>query len=352
MFTRGETQSLGVVTLGTEDDEQIIDGLGDSARSRYYFHYNFPPYSVGEVGFMRTGRRELGHGALAERALRPILPSHEDFPYTIRLVSEILESNGSSSMASVCSGSLALMDCGVNTKAAVSGIAMGLLIEDGDYIILSDIAGLEDHYGDMDFKVAGTQEGITALQLDIKVAGLSQEILENALAQARDGRLFILNKMNSVISSPRTELNSNAPKMHSIFIDPDKIGAVIGTGGKTIRSIESESGASLTIKEGDTGEIIVSATNGDSMNIALKMIEGITKEPEVGEEYDGKVVKIATFGAFVEICPGKEGLLHISKIAKERINKVEDHLAVGEEVKVKVANVDAQKRISLDRVFA
>ena len=352
LFTRGETQSLGVVTLGTEDDEQIIDGLGDSARSRYYFHYNFPPYSVGEVGFMRTGRRELGHGALAERALRPILPSHEDFPYTIRLVSEILESNGSSSMASVCSGSLALMDCGVNTKAAVSGIAMGLLIEDGDYIILSDIAGLEDHYGDMDFKVAGTQEGITALQLDIKVAGLSQEILENALAQARDGRLFILNKMNSVISSPRTELNSNAPKMHSIFIDPDKIGAVIGTGGKTIRSIESESGASLTIKEGDTGEIIVSATNGDSMNIALKMIEGITKEPEVGEEYDGKVVKIATFGAFVEICPGKEGLLHISKIAKERINKVEDHLAVGEEVKVKVANVDAQKRISLDRVFA
>jgi len=351
LFTRGETQSLGIVTLGTEDDEQIIDGLADSERSKYYFHYNFPPYSVGEVGFIRTGRRELGHGALAERALRPILPKHDKFPYTIRIVSEILESNGSSSMASVCSGSLSLMDCGVPVKAAVSGIAMGLLIEGNDYIILSDIAGLEDHYGDMDFKVAGTKDGITALQLDIKVSGLSKEILENALAQAKEGRLYILDKMNTVIDAPRRELNDNAPKMHSIFIDPSKIGAVIGTGGKVIRSIESESGATVTIKEGDTGEIIVSAVNKEQLNKALKMIEGVTKEPEIGEIYEGKVVKTATFGAFIEICPGKEGLLHISKIAKERVNNVEDHLKVGDLVKVKVVGVDEKKRISLDRLF-
>jgi polyribonucleotide nucleotidyltransferase len=243
------------------------------------------------------------------------------------------------------------MDCGVPVKAAVSGIAMGLLIEGNDYIILSDIAGLEDHYGDMDFKVAGTKDGITALQLDIKVSGLSKEILENALAQAKEGRLYILDKMNTVIDAPRRELNDNAPKMHSIFIDPSKIGAVIGTGGKVIRSIESESGATVTIKEGDTGEIIVSAVNKEQLNKALKMIEGVTKEPEIGEIYEGKVVKTAIFGAFIEICPGKEGLLHISKIAKERVNNVEDHLKVGDLVKVKVVGVDEKKRISLDRLF-
>lgn len=349
LFTRGETQSLGVVTLGSSDDELMIDGLDEKKTKHYYFHYNFPPFSVGETGFLRTGRREIGHGALAERALQPILPSQETFPYTIRLVSEILESNGSSSMASVCSGSLAMMDCGIPTKAPVSGIAMGLLMDGNDYIILSDIQGLEDHYGDMDFKVAGTKDGITALQLDIKISGLSKEILTNALTQAKEGRFHILNEMNQVISISRETLSANAPKLHSFRVNPDKVGAIIGPGGKMIRKIEEESKASVIIKDGNDGEVCISAKNQDALDIALTMIEGLTKEPKVGEIFDGKVTKTVAFGAFIELLPGKEGLLHISKIAKERVENVEDFMKVGDEIKVKIEKVDAQNKISLTR---
>jgi len=347
LFTRGETQSLGVITLGSSLDEQILDGLEDAERSRYFFHYNFPPFSVGEVGPIRTSRRELGHGALAERALRPVLPLHEAFPYTIRLVSEILESNGSSSMASVCSGSMALMDCGVPIKAPVSGIAMGLLINENGYVILSDIQGLEDHYGDMDFKVAGTQKGVTALQLDIKVAGLSKNILEEALAQAKEGRLFILNTMNQTISAHRPELAANAPKIHTFNIDPEKVGLVIGPGGKMIRRIEEESGASVTVTNGSIGEVTIAAKNLECMEKALNAILALTKEPEVGEVYDGVVVKIMAFGAFVEILPGKEGLIHISKLSEHRINRVEDVLNAGDKIRVVVDQIDAQHRINL-----
>ncbi len=349
LFTRGETQSLGIVTLGTSDDEQMIDGLEPTTKNPYYFHYNFPPFSVGEVGFLRTGRRELGHGALAERALKSVLPTHENFPYTIRLVSEILESNGSSSMASVCSGSLALMDCGVPVKASVSGIAMGLLINEDDYIILSDIQGLEDHYGDMDFKVAGTQNGITALQLDIKVAGLSKEILQNALSQAKDGRLFILNSMDQVISAPRKDLSPNAPKIHSLTVPSDKIGVIIGPGGKMIRKIEEESNATVVVKDGNSGEVCIFATNQNDLDTALSMINALTKDPEIGDVFNGKVIKIVPFGAFIEILPGKEGLLHISKLSDKHVNKVEDVVNVGDTIEVKVHNVDAQKRINLER---
>lgn len=348
LFTRGETQSLGVVTLGTGIDEQLIDGLEDSNKKTYFFHYNFPPYSVGECGFVgRTGRRELGHGALAERALLGVLPKHQEFPYTTRIVSEILESNGSSSMASVCSGSMALMDCGVPVSGQVSGIAMGLLMSDDGYTILSDIQGLEDHYGDMDFKVAGTEKGITALQLDIKIAGLSDEILTKSLEQARQGRLHILDKMNAAISAPRTSLSDNAPQIEMIKINPDKVGLVIGPGGKMIKKIEEDSGAAVYVTDGDKGEVSISAKSSKSLQLAKSIITALVKEIEVGEVYDGKVVKTTNFGAFVELLPGKEGLIHISKLSRERIENVEDVVKTGDPIKVKVNAIDNQNRINL-----
>lgn len=350
LFTRGETQGLGVLTLGTSTDEMIRDNLGVSGRRKYFFHYNFPPFSVGECGRLATSRRELGHGALAERALIPVLPDLETrFPYTIRLVSEILESNGSSSMASVCAGSLALMDGGVPTKASVSGIAMGLLLDGRDHLILSDIQGLEDHYGDMDFKVAGTNQGITALQLDIKISGLSQVLLEKALEQAKAGRLHILHEMDQVLSESRQSLSPHAPQVHSLKIDPEKIGMIIGPGGKMIRKIEEESGAVVTIAEGNTGDISVFSSNKENLDKAVAMIIGIAKEPEVGESYEGRVTKIMNFGAFIELLPGKEGLLHISKIAKQRVERVEDFLKVDDIIPVKVDKVDEKNRINLVR---
>lgn len=353
VFTRGETQSLGVVTLGTNGDEQIDDGLNETKRHSYYFHYNFPPYSVGETGFLgRTGRRELGHGALAQRALKSVLPDHSDFPYTIRIVSEILESNGSSSMASVCSGSLSLMDTGAPIKAPVSGIAMGLLLDDqGKYSILSDIQGLEDHYGDMDFKVAGTKDGITALQLDIKVSGLSEEILQKALAQANEGRMHILNKMNEAIDKPRDQVAANAPKIGFVTIDPEKVGMLIGPGGKNIKNIEEETSATVYVVDGATGEVSVSADNQASLDKALNMINLMLKDVETGDKLDATVVKIVAFGAFVNLTgTGKDALLHISKIAKERVENVEDYLKVGDELKVKVDEV-ANGKISVSRVL-
>jgi len=351
LFTRGETQSLGTVTLGTSSDEMITDGLNETERRKYYFHYNFPPFSVGEVGMLRTGRRELGHGALAQKALTAVLPDLEkDFPYTVRIVSEILESNGSSSMSSVCSGSLALMDCGVPIKAPVSGIAMGLLLDGNDHIILSDIQGLEDHYGDMDFKVAGTEKGITALQLDIKISGLSEEILKESLNQAKDGRLFILNKMKEVLTKPNETLSPNAPKIHSLSINPDKVGTIIGSGGKMIRKLEEESGATITINDNNKGEVLIFSPNQTNLDKALKYITLLIKDPEIGDTFSGKVIKTVTFGAFIEIAPGKEGLLHISKISSERVNKVEDFLNVGDIIDVKIANIDHQNRINLERI--
>ncbi|MEC8678029.1 MAG: polyribonucleotide nucleotidyltransferase [Candidatus Margulisiibacteriota bacterium] len=352
VFTRGETQSLGVITLGTDGDEQNSDAFGEQVSESFYFHYNFPPYSVGECGFLRTGRRELGHGQLAQRALEPVIPSKEDFPYVIRLVSEILESNGSSSRASVCSGSLCLMSSGVPIKAQVSGIAMGLLMdENGQYTILSDIQGLEDHYGDMDFKVAGTSKGITALQLDIKIEGLSREILVDALRQARDGRFHILDKMNKVIDAPRSTVTDRAPKVDTIMINPDKVGVLIGPGGKQIKKIEEETKAVVYVVDGDKGEVSISGKNSDIINLAKKVIQDLVKDVEKGEVYDGKVVKIMNFGAFVELLPGKEALLHISKIAKERVEKVEDYFTVGDPVKVKVMEIDRQGRVNVARVL-
>ena len=348
LFTRGETQSLGVLTLGTSDDAQMEDGLAETYHRPYYFHYNFPPYSVGEVGNMaRTSRRELGHGALAERAIKSVLPSADVFPYTIRLVSEIMESNGSSSMASVCSGILALMDAGVPISAPVSGIAMGLLIDGDDYVVLSDIQGLEDHYGDMDFKVAGTQAGITALQLDIKVGGLTQEILRRALEQANRGRLFILSRMVDVISAPRSELAANAPKIQTITIDPEKVGLLIGPGGKMIRKIEEESHATVIVTDGSTGQVSISARNQVDLDKARDTIVALTRNVEPGDIYMGKVSRVTHFGAFVELVPGKEGLMHVSAMGRSRIEKVEDVVSTGQLIEVRVKEIDAQNRINL-----
>jgi len=352
LFTRGETQSLGVLTLGTDGDEQNSDVLGEQVSEPFYFHYNFPPFSVGECGFLRTGRRELGHGQLAQRALEPVIPSKDEFPYVIRLVSEILESNGSSSMASVCSGSLSLMASGVPIKGQVSGIAMGLLMDaSGEYTILSDIQGLEDHYGDMDFKVAGTDKGITALQLDIKIEGLSKEILVDALRQANVGRFHILSKMNECIDAPRDSVTDRAPKVETIMIKPEKVGLLIGPGGKQIKKIEEDTKAVVYVVDGDKGEVSISGKNTDIINLAKQVIKDLVKDVEKGEVYDGKVVKIMNFGAFVELLPGKEALLHISKIAEERVNKVEDYFTVGDPVKVKVMEIDRQGRVNVSRVF-
>ena len=346
LFTRGETQSIVVATLGTSRDQQIIDALEGSRKDPFMLHYNFPSYSVGETGrFMGPGRREIGHGRLARRGIQAMLPSQEEFPYTIRVVSEITESNGSSSMASVCGASLALMDAGVPLKAPVAGIAMGLIKEDEGFAILTDILGDEDHLGDMDFKVAGSAAGITALQMDIKIQGITEEIMEIALEQAHEARIHILDEMNKVIATPRTELNDNAPTMKTIKIDQDKIRDVIGKGGATIRGLCEETGASIDIE--DDGTVRVYADDKAAAELAEAKILEITAEAEVGAIYEGKVERIVDFGAFINILPGKDGLLHISQISSERVEKVTDYLEEGQVVKVKVLDVDARGRIKL-----
>jgi len=346
VFTRGETQSLVAVTLGTSRDEQMMDTIEGENWKRYMLHYNFPPFSVGEVGFFRgPGRREIGHGALAERALKAVLPSEEQFPYTIRVVSDILESNGSSSMATVCGGSLALMDAGVPISSPVAGIAMGLILEGDRVAILSDILGMEDHLGDMDFKVTGTAKGITAFQMDVKVAGITEEIFQRALEQAKDGRLHILNIMNQTMSEARADISPYAPKITTLKIDVDKIREIIGPGGKVIRAIQDESGATIEID--DDGTVKIAAIDTSSSDIARQRIEDIIAVPEIGQIYDGTVKSIVAFGAFVEILPGKDGLLHISEIAHRRIEKVEDVMSLGDKVKVKVIDVnDGKVRLS------
>ncbi|MGE4273616.1 MAG: polyribonucleotide nucleotidyltransferase [Desulfitobacterium sp.] len=354
LFTRGQTQVLTVATLGAVGDEQILDGLGLEESKRYMHHYNFPPYSVGETRPMRgPGRREIGHGALAERALVPVIPDENVFPYTIRLVSEVLESNGSSSMASVCGSTLSLMDAGVPIKAPVAGIAMGLINEENHIAILSDIQGMEDHDGDMDFKVAGTSQGVTALQMDIKIKGVSREILERALTQAKAGRLFILDKMLSVIENPRAELSPYAPRIISSSIHPDKIREVIGPGGKTIKKIIDETGVKIDIE--DDGRVFISAVDGEAGDKALKIIQALTQEVEVGRIYNGRVTRVMDFGAFVEVIPGvlglngKEGLVHISQLAHNRVEKVEDVVKEGDEILVKATGIDKQGRLNLSR---
>ncbi|WP_456275451.1 polyribonucleotide nucleotidyltransferase [Bacillus sp. AK128] len=348
LFTRGQTQALSVCTLGALGDVQILDGLGVEEEKRFMHHYNFPQFSVGETGPMRgPGRREIGHGALGERALEPIIPSEKDFPYTIRLVSEVLESNGSTSQASICASTLAMMDAGVPIKAPVAGIAMGLVKKGEHYTILSDIQGMEDHLGDMDFKVAGTSKGVTALQMDIKIEGLSREILEEALIQARTGRLHILEHMLSTINEPRTQLSQYAPKILMMSINPDKIRDVIGPSGKQINKIIEETGVKIDIEQ--DGTVFISSVNEEMNQKAKKIIEDIVREVEVGQMYLGKVKRIEKFGAFVEIFSGKDGLVHISELAEERIAKVEDVVAIGDEILVKVTEVDKQGRVNLSR---
>ncbi|HXE76344.1 MAG TPA: polyribonucleotide nucleotidyltransferase [Candidatus Xenobia bacterium] len=344
LFTRGETQALVTVTLGTKEDVQRLDLLAEEdAKKRFMLHYNFPPFSVGEVKFMRgPGRREIGHGYLAERALAAVQPDEDTFPYTIRIVSDILESNGSSSMASVCGGSLALMDAGVPVSAQVSGVAMGLVMgEDSSYAILTDIAGAEDHYGDMDFKVAGTRKGITSLQMDIKVSGVTQQIMREALEQAKRGRLHILDIMDQTIATPRVSISPYAPRIFTLTIARDKIGDLIGPGGKMIRSIIEATGVKIDVD--DDGKVNVFATDGDSAARAIQMIQDVTAVPEIGKTYLGKVVRIAEFGAFVEIFPGTDGLLHVSEIAEQRIRNVRDELKEGDQVMVKVISIDGNK---------
>ena len=346
LFTRGQTQVLTVTTLGSIGDEQIIDGLGPETTKHYLHHYNFPGYSVGEARPMRSpGRREIGHGALAERALFPMIPSIEDFPYTIRLVSEILESNGSSSMGSVCGSTLSLMCAGVPIKRPVSGVAMGLVRDGDDYSILTDIQGMEDALGDMDFKVAGTTKGITAIQMDIKIAGITRDILASALAQAKQGRAFILEKMLACIDKPAAELSPYAPRVEVITIDIDKIRDVIGTGGKVVRKIIDETGVDVDIHE--DGNIFITSPNMDAMDRARKMIEDIVREVEVGEVYTGRVTRFLKFGAFVELLPGKEGLCHISQLAKHRVESVEDVVKIGDQLEVKVIEIDEKGRINV-----
>ncbi|MGI6330371.1 MAG: polyribonucleotide nucleotidyltransferase [Zhaonellaceae bacterium] len=354
LFTRGETQVLNVATLGPVGDEQILDGLGVEESKRYMHHYNFPPYSVGEARPLRSpGRREIGHGALAERALEPVLPSEEDFPYTIRLVSEVVGSNGSTSMASVCGSTLSLMDAGVPIKAPVAGVAMGLVKDEEQVAILTDIQGLEDALGDMDFKVAGTKEGVTALQMDIKIAGIDREILKRALEQARQGRLHILDKMLAVIPEPRPELSPFAPRIIRTIVDPEKIRDIIGPGGKIIKKIIEETGVEIDIE--DDGRVYIAAKDGEAGEKAMDIIESITKDVEVGKVYVGKVIKTTDFGAFVEIIPGvlglpgKEGLVHISQLAQERVAKVEDVVKQGDEILVKALGFDQQGRLKLSR---
>ncbi|MDI6784198.1 MAG: polyribonucleotide nucleotidyltransferase [bacterium] len=348
LFTRGQTQSLAVTTLGTTEDEQKIDGIYGESSKRFLFHYNFPPYSVGEVRPIRgPGRREIGHGNLAERSLEPIIPAAESFPYTIRIVSDILESNGSSSMASVCSGTLSLMDAGVPIKAPVAGIAMGLVKEGDTYAILSDIMGLEDQVGDMDFKVAGTEQGITAFQMDIKVGGMTFEIMKQALEQAKSGRLFILKKMVETIATPRDNLSAYAPRIITMQIKPEQIRTVIGPGGKVINDIIDKTGVKIDIER--DGSVKIASVDEKAAQQAMQMIEYLTEEVEVGKIYLGKVTRILNFGAFVEILPGKEGLCHISQLDEKRVAKVEDIVHEGDTILVKVAEIDDQGRVNLSR---
>lgn len=351
LFTRGQTQVLNCLALAPLREAQTLDGLGTELTKRYIHHYNFPPYSVGETKPLRSpGRREIGHGALAERALLPVIPSEEEFPYTIRLVSEVLESNGSSSMASTCASTLSLMDAGVPIKAPVSGVAMGLVKEGDDITILTDIQGLEDANGDMDFKVAGTEKGITAIQMDIKIDGINRQIFEQALEQARKGRAYILGKMLECIPAPRPSLKEHAPKITTLKINPDKIKDVIGPGGKVIKKITEESGAKIDIEE--DGTVYVDAADQASANKAIEAINAITAEPEIGKIYTGKVTRLMNFGAFVEFMPGREGLVHISQLAKERVEKVEDVVNVGDEIVVKLVEIDAKGRMNLSRKAA
>ena len=348
LFTRGETQGLVTVTLGTDQDAQRLDDLRGELSKKFMLHYNFPPFSVGEVAFLRgPGRREIGHGVLAERAVLPILPSESDFPYTIRIVSDILEANGSSSMATVCGAVMALQDAGVPIGRPVAGIAMGLIKEGADYIILSDIAGFEDHYGDMDFKVAGSSRGITALQMDIKIAGITREILSEALQQAREGRLHILEKMAETIAEPRATISPFAPRITTLQIPVDKIGAVIGPGGKMIRSIIDQTGVKIDIE--DDGTVKIASMDGEAAKRAIQIVEEITATAEVGKTYLGKVMKVVDFGAFVEILPGTEGLVHISEIAERHIRDIRDEIQMGDQIMVKVLNVDGQNKIKLSR---
>jgi polyribonucleotide nucleotidyltransferase len=348
LFIRGETQCLAVVTLGTSDDEQRIDSLDGECFKTFMLHYNFPPFSVGEVKPLRSpGRREIGHGMLAERALKAIIPTKTEFPYTIRIVSDILESNGSSSMATVCGGTLALMDAGVPVKAQVAGIAMGLIKEDDTFVILTDILGLEDHLGDMDFKVTGTEKGITAFQLDTKIGGIPREIMEEALEKARKGRLYILSKMNETIGVPRENLAPYAPRIYTMQIKQEKIRDVIGTGGKVIRSIVEQTGVKIDID--DSGLINIASPDGESAQKAMEIIKNIIAEAELGKIYLGKVKRIVDFGAFVEILPGTEGLLHISQISDKRVGKVTDEMSEGDDVLVKVIEIDKLGRIRLSR---
>jgi polyribonucleotide nucleotidyltransferase len=347
LFTRGETQALVTATLGTQDDGQRLESYEGEKKKPFMLHYNFPPFSVGETGRMTgTGRREIGHGALAERAISAVLPSAEESPYTIRIVSDILESNGSSSMASVCGASLALYDSGIALKGAVAGVAMGLVKEGDDYAILTDIAGAEDHYGDMDFKVAGTRKGITALQMDIKIGGLTREILQQAMEQARRGRLFLLDKMDAVLDGPRTERSQYAPRIETVMIPTDKIRDLIGKGGATIRGIIEQTGAKIDVD--DTGRVSVASSDAEGLKKALEIIGNITAVPEIGKVYLGKVVRLAEFGAFVELFPGTDGLLHISEIAEHRVKEVKDELREGDQVMVKVLAIEGN-RIKLSR---
>ena len=348
LFTRGQTQVMSIATLGALGDVQILDGLDEEESKRYMHHYNFPAYSVGEARPSRgPGRREIGHGALAERALIPVLPSKEEFPYAIRVVSEVLSSNGSTSQGSVCGSTLSLLDAGVPLKDMVAGIAMGLIKHDDKVAVLSDIQGMEDHLGDMDFKVAGTEKGITAIQMDIKIAGIDKEILAKALTQAKAGRIHILNEMRKTISAPKPELSKYAPKIITMNINPDKIRDVIGPGGKVITKIIEETGVKIDIEQ--TGEVFIAGIDADMIKLAQKKIHDIVAEAEVGQTYTGKVTRIMNFGAFVEILPGKEGLLHISHIAHERVSKVEDVLNIGDEVEVKVTEIDEKGRVNRSR---
>lgn len=348
LFTRGQTQALSVATLAPLGEHQVIDGLGAEEMKRFIHHYNFPNFSVGETG--RTGspgRREIGHGALGERALKQVIPSVEDFPYMIRVVSEVLESNGSSSQASICAATLALMDAGVPIKAPVAGIAMGLVMEGEDYTVLTDIQGLEDHLGDMDFKVAGTEKGITALQMDIKIQGITEAILVEALAQAQKARIEILSELTSTLAEPRAELSPYAPKIELITIDPDKIKVVIGRGGETINSIIDATGVKIDIDQ--SGAVSIASSDGEMIKKAIEMIQLLVKEVELGEVYEGTVKRIEKFGAFVELLPGKDGLLHISEIEHRRLNNVEEVLSLGDKVKVKVIEIDDKDRVSVSR---
>jgi len=348
LFTRGETQALASVTLGTRRDAQILEEYEGETLQKFMLHYNFPPFSVGEVKFMRSpGRREIGHGVLARRALMPVLPHEEEFPYTVRVVSDILESNASSSMATICGGSLALFDAGVPLLAPVAGVAMGLIKGEESHAVLSDIAGQEDHYGDMDFKVAGTGEGVTALQMDIKITGITREIMAQALQQARAGRLHILGLMNQVLARPRSELSLHAPRLHTLHIPKEKIRDVIGAGGKTVRSIVEETGCEIEIE--NDGRVIIASPDGEAARRAIQIIERLTETPEIGKVYTGTVRRVESFGAFVEILPGTDGLVHVSELAPYRVREVSDIVSEGDEIEVKVIDIDDSGRVRLSR---